>query len=87
MNPEGQWRKISTGQFQFYSPGYAVYGSVSLSEERPGEWYWEARTMYKSRINGEKPNGYEITLERAKSMVEEHLFKTKTCEFNVILAS
>ncbi len=78
MNPPGQWQKNNNGII-YIARGYALYGSVTKKDDK---WYWEARTMHDSRINGVKPTGIEDTKEDAKTLVERHLRESNTCEFS-----
>lgn len=80
-NPPGKWRKLDENYFQFSNRAIgAVYGLVGR-KSLEDLWYWEARTLLDTRVDGKPVCGYVLTLESAKTIVETVLRETRTCDF------
>lgn len=79
-NPPAEWRMLKEGYWQYWSPGYAVYGTVAPMDG--GErWIWDARVMFEcERPDMQRTKGVAKSLEGAKRIVEVVCSETGTCD-------
>jgi len=89
MKPYARWdiveidlnmNGVISRKHMFHSPGYDVYGIVSINLN--GCYLWEARVLVQYRATCDKApiRGISPTLEGAKKIVETLCYETGTCE-------
>lgn len=84
LNPAGEWRCVEENmQWQFWYPGYAVYGVVTSMHATVDpslfDWYWEARVTNRARMQINLPiKGAAPSLGAAQHIVEVLLWETNT---------